>query len=163
MSSPKIPPEHVYCVQAGKKHQDLFTTIYVDANYCGRCGLANPFRTQRRARSKTPALPGPYDEVVEVEDSPPRPVSPASQLLRDRPKPVTSAGINRAQLIPGGLFVPGAVTSRARVLSSDASSSAPFMTVASATSRAIQNSKMAQRSIQGREPAINGFISASCS
>lgn len=141
MSSPKIPPEHVYCVQAGKKHQDLFTTIYVDANYCGRCGLANPFRTQRRARSKTPALPGPYDEVVEVEDSPPRPVSPASQLLRDRPKPVTSAGINRAQLIPGGLFVPGAVTSRARVLSSDASSSAPFMTVASATSRAIQNSK----------------------
>ncbi|PWI63953.1 hypothetical protein PCL_01925 [Purpureocillium lilacinum] len=96
MSSPKIPPEHVYCVQAGKKYQDLFTTIYVDANYCGRCGLANPFRTQRRARSKTPALPGPYDEVVEVEDSPPRP------------------------LIPGGLFVPGAVTSRARVLSSDA-------------------------------------------
>ncbi|KAL6402730.1 GPCR, PTH11-type [Ilyonectria robusta] len=88
MGSPKIPPEHVYCVQAGKKHHELFTTMYVGANYCGRCGLANPFKPQHRVRSKTPALPGPHDEVVEVEDSPPRPVSPASHLLRDKPKPV---------------------------------------------------------------------------
>ncbi|KAM4061481.1 hypothetical protein HRG_013169 [Hirsutella rhossiliensis] len=43
MGPPQIPPEHVYCVQAGQKHYDLFTTIYVGANYCGRCGLANPF------------------------------------------------------------------------------------------------------------------------
>ncbi|KAH7175199.1 hypothetical protein EDB81DRAFT_895588 [Dactylonectria macrodidyma] len=53
----KIPPGHVYCVQAGKKHYELFTTTYVGTNYCGHCGQANPFRPQHRARSKTPALP----------------------------------------------------------------------------------------------------------
>ncbi|KAJ0134008.1 hypothetical protein HZ326_22946 [Fusarium oxysporum f. sp. albedinis] len=68
---PQDAPEHVYCVQAGKKHYELFTTTYAGANYCNHCGLANPFRPQHRARSKTPAIPGPYDEVVEVEDSPP--------------------------------------------------------------------------------------------
>lgn len=141
----KIPPEHVYCVQAGKIHYDLFTTIYVGANYCGHCGLVNPFRAQRRARSKTPALPGPNDEVVEVADSPPRPVSPASQLLRDTLKPVTSVDIERAQLIPGALSATGVGNTRARVPPPDASSSSQFMTVASATSRAIQNSKAGAR------------------
>jgi hypothetical protein len=100
MAPPDIPPEYVYCVKAGKKHHDLFTTIYAGENYCGRCGLANPFQSQRRARSRTPALPGPYDEVVEVDDSPPHPVSPASQLMRDKPKPVSSAAIGYAQLLP---------------------------------------------------------------
>ncbi|KAH6951115.1 hypothetical protein BKA56DRAFT_505955 [Ilyonectria sp. MPI-CAGE-AT-0026] len=145
MGPPNIPPEHVYCIQAGKKHYDLFTTIYVDANYCGRCGLANPFRSQRRARSKTPALPGPYDEVVEVEDSPPRPVSPASRLLRDKPKPVSSIGIGRAQLLPNEVSALGAVNTRARIPPSEASSNPQFMTVASAASRAIQNSKGSTR------------------
>ncbi|KAF6514981.1 hypothetical protein HZS61_006155 [Fusarium oxysporum f. sp. conglutinans] len=113
----KIPPEHVYCVQAGKKHYELFTTTYVGANYCGHCGLANPFRPQHRARSKTPAIPGPYDEVIEVEDSPPpRPVSPASQLLRDRPKPVSSIGVGRtAQQLPVEAFATGAMNTRARI------------------------------------------------
>ena len=146
MGPPKIPPEHVYCVQAGKKHYDLFTTIYVGANYCGRCGLVNPFRPQRRARSKTPAFPGPYDEVVELEDSPPRPVSPASQLMRDRPKPVSSIGIERAaQLLPNELSAPGTVNTRARIPPSETSSNSQFMTVASAASRAIQNSKGSTR------------------
>jgi hypothetical protein len=89
MAPPDIPPEYVYCVKAGKKHHDLFTTIYAGENYCGRCGLANPFQSQRRARSRTPALPGPYDEVVEVDDSPPHPVSPASQLMRDKLSDIT--------------------------------------------------------------------------
>lgn len=139
----KIPPEHVYCVQAGKKHYELFTTTYVGANYCGRCGLANPFRPQHRARSKTPALPGPYDEVVEVEDSPPpRPASPASQLLRDRPKPVSSIGVGRtAQQLPIEAVATGAMTTRARIPPPELSGSPQFMTVASAASRAIQNSK----------------------
>lgn len=91
-----ILPEYVYCVKTGKKHYDLFTTIYTGENYCGRCGLANPLQSQGRARSRTPALPGPYNEVVEVEDSPPQPVSPVSQLMRDRPKPVSSSGIEYA-------------------------------------------------------------------
>ncbi|RKK45806.1 hypothetical protein BFJ69_g18244, partial [Fusarium oxysporum] len=139
----KIPPEHVYCVQAGKKHYELFTTTYVGANYCGHCGLANPFRPQHRARSKTPAIPGPYDEVIEVEDSPPpRPVSPASQLLRDRPKPVSSIGVGRtAQQLPVEAFATGAMNTRARIPPPELPSSPQFMTVASAASRAIQNSK----------------------
>ncbi|KAH7114641.1 hypothetical protein EDB81DRAFT_920613 [Dactylonectria macrodidyma] len=145
MGSPDIPPEHVYCIQAGKQHYDLFTTIYIGANYCGRCGLANPFRSQRRASSKTPALPGPYDEVVEVEDSPPRPASPASRLLRDRPKPVSSIGIGCAQLLPSEVSATGAVNTRARIPPSEASSDHRFMDVASAASRAIQNSKGSTR------------------
>ncbi|EXM13388.1 hypothetical protein FOTG_18155 [Fusarium oxysporum f. sp. vasinfectum 25433] len=143
MGSLKIPPEHVYCIQAGKKHHELFTTTYVAANYCGHCGLANPFRPQTRARSKTPALPGPYDEVVEVEDSPPpRPVSPASQLLRDRSKPMPSIGVGRtAQQLPVEMFAAGAMSTRARIPPPQLSSSPQFTTVASAASRAIQNSK----------------------
>ena len=146
MGPPKIPPEHVYCVQAGKKHHELFTSMYVGANYCGRCGLANPFRPQHQARSKTPALPGPYDEVVEVEDSPPRPVSPASQLLRGRPKPVSFIGIERtAQLLPNEVPAPGTVNTRARIPLPEAPGNPQFMTVASAASRAIQNSKASTR------------------
>lgn len=146
MGPSKIPPEHVYCVQAGKKHYELFTTIYVGANYCGRCGLANPFRPQNRAKSKTPALPGPYDEVVEVEDSPPPPVSPASQLLRDRPKPVSFMGIrSAAQLLPNEISTADAMNTRARIRPSDSSSNLQFTTVASAASRAIQNSKGSTR------------------
>ncbi|KAH8657240.1 hypothetical protein BGZ61DRAFT_567901 [Ilyonectria robusta] len=146
MSPPKIPPEHVYCVQAGKKHHELFTTTYVGANYCGRCGLANPFRLQHQARSKTPALPGPYDEVVEVEDSPPRPVSPASQLLRERPKPVSFISIGRtAQLLPNEVSAPGTVNTRARIPPPEAPGNPHFMTVASAASRAIQDTKTSAR------------------
>ncbi|KAH7124546.1 hypothetical protein EDB81DRAFT_846881 [Dactylonectria macrodidyma] len=66
MSPLKIPSEYVYYIQARKKHHKLFIMM-----------------------SKTLALPGLYDEVVEVKDSPPWPVSLVSQLLRDRPKPVT--------------------------------------------------------------------------
>jgi hypothetical protein len=145
MGPPKIPPEHVYCVEAGKKHYDLFTTTYVGANYCGRCGLANPFRPRFQARLKTPALPGPYDEVVEVEDSPPRPVSPASQLLRDRPKPVSSIGIGRAQILPNEVYALGSMNTRARIPPSEVTTNPQFMTVASAASRAIQNSKGSTR------------------
>ncbi|KFA62764.1 hypothetical protein S40285_10795 [Stachybotrys chlorohalonatus IBT 40285] len=143
MGLPKIPPEHVYCIQAGKKHYELFTTTYIDANYCGHCGLANPFRPQSRARSKTPALPGPYDEVVEVEDSPPpRPVSPASRLLRDVPKPISSIAAGRtAQQLPIETFVPGAMNTRARIPPPTLSGSSQFVTIASAASRAIQNAK----------------------
>ncbi|KAM4063234.1 hypothetical protein HRG_013815 [Hirsutella rhossiliensis] len=68
MGHPNLPPEHLYCIQAGKKHYDLFTTIYVGANYCGRCGLANPFRSQHLARSNTPAFPGPHDEQLNKPD-----------------------------------------------------------------------------------------------
>ncbi|KAH6952504.1 hypothetical protein BKA56DRAFT_638371 [Ilyonectria sp. MPI-CAGE-AT-0026] len=105
MADPDIPPEHIYCVKAGKKHYDLFTTIYAGENYCGCCGLSNPFQSQRRARSRTPALPGLYNEVIEVEDSPPHPVSPASQLMRDRFKLVSSSGIGYTQLIPDAVSV----------------------------------------------------------
>lgn len=150
MADPDIPPEHVYCVKAGKKHHDLFTTIYAGENYCGCCGLSNPFQSQRRARSRTPALPGPYDEVVEVEDSPPHPVSPASQLMRDRPKLVSSSGIGYAQLIPDAVSVPNGKTTstRARLYPSKPSSGTPypqFMAIASAASQAIQNTKSSNR------------------
>ncbi|KAG7001231.1 hypothetical protein FocnCong_v012395 [Fusarium oxysporum f. sp. conglutinans] len=110
----KIPPEHVYCVQAGKKHYELFTTTYVGANYCGHCGLANPFRPQHRARSKTPAIPGPYDEVIEVKTlrHHDQSVQQAS-LLRDRPKPVSSIGVGRtAQQLPVEAFATGAMNTR---------------------------------------------------
>ncbi|KAH8656773.1 hypothetical protein BGZ61DRAFT_568666 [Ilyonectria robusta] len=145
-----IPPEYVYCVKAGKKHHDLFTTIYAGENYCGRCGLANPFQSQGRARSRTPALPGPYDEVVEVEDSPPQPASPASQLMRDRPKPVSSSGIGYAQLLPNTVPVSNGVTAntRARLYPSKPASDTPypqFMAIASAASQAIQNTKGSTR------------------
>ncbi|KFA51650.1 hypothetical protein S40293_11542 [Stachybotrys chartarum IBT 40293] len=138
MAPPKIPPEHAYCVQAGKKHHELFTTTYVGANYCGRCGLANPFRPQHRARSKTPALPGPYDEVVEVEDSPPRLVSPASQLLRARPKPVSSDMVHTAQLLPNNTAATGGVDTRARIPPSEVLGTPQFMNVASVASRAFR-------------------------
>ncbi|KAI7772510.1 hypothetical protein LZL87_014324 [Fusarium oxysporum] len=150
MAPPDIPPEYVYCVKAGKKHHDLFTTIYGGENYCGRCGLANPFQSQRRARSRTPALPGPYNEVVEVDDSPPHPVSPASQLMRDKPKPVSSAAIGYAQLLPNAVSVPNGVTAntRARQHPFKPSSGPPhpqFMAIASAASQAIQNTKSSTR------------------
>lgn len=146
MDPSKIPPGHIYCIQDGKKHYELFTTIYISANYCGRCGLANPFRTQQRARSKTPAIPGPYDEVVEVEDSPPRPVSPASLLLRDRPKPVSSMSIRRAaQFLPNEISSADAVNRRAVIAPSQSPSNPHFMSVASAASRAIQSSKGSTR------------------
>ncbi|KAK1702951.1 uncharacterized protein BDZ83DRAFT_595469 [Colletotrichum acutatum] len=149
MSPPKIPSEHVYCIQTGKKHHELFTTIYLEANYCGRCGLANPFRSEHRARSRTPALPGPHDEVVEVDDSPPRPVrpvSPASQLFRDKPNPVSLIGFGRpAQLLPNELSISGAVHTRARVQPAEALGDPPFMTVATAASRAIQSTKASTR------------------
>ncbi|KAG7403440.1 hypothetical protein Forpe1208_v016545 [Fusarium oxysporum f. sp. rapae] len=139
----KMPPEHVYCVQAGKKHYELFTTTYDGTNYCNHCGLAKPFRSQHRARSKTLAIPGPYDEVVEVEDTPPpRPGGPASQLLRDRPKPASSIGVRRtAQQLPIEASATGTMNTRACILPPEWSSSPQFMTVASAASRSIQNSK----------------------
>lgn len=102
MASSAIPADYVYCVQAGKKHHDIFTTAYAGEKFCGRCGLANPLLSQRRATSRTPALPGPDDEVVELEDTPPRPVSPASQLLRQ--KPVPFAGVGHAQLLPNSII-----------------------------------------------------------
>jgi hypothetical protein len=141
MGSPKIPPEHVYCVQVGKKHHELFTTTYVGANYCGHCGLANPFQLQQQARSKTPALPGPYDEVVEVEDSPPRPVSPASQLLRDRQKHVPSVRTGEAaQMLLQEAPTSGVMHTRARVPPKWPAGS-QFMAVTSAASRTIQAAK----------------------
>ena len=146
MDPSKIPSEHIYCVQDRKKHYELFTTTYISANYCGRCGLANPFQAQQRARSKTPALPGPYDEVVEVEDSPPRPGSPASQLLRDKPKPVSSIGIRRAaQFFPNEIPPADAVNTQARLAASQSTSNPHFISVASAASQAIQNSKGSTR------------------
>ncbi|KAL6405411.1 hypothetical protein AUP68_11165 [Ilyonectria robusta] len=103
-----------------------------------------------RARSRTPALPGPYDEVVEVEDSPPHPVSPASQLMRDRPKPVSSSGIGYAQLLPNTVPVSNGVTAntRARLYPSKPASDTPYpqlMAIASAASQAIQNTKGSTR------------------
>ena len=143
MISPCIPAEHVYCVQAGKKHHELFTTIYAGENYCGRCGLANPFSSQRQGRSRTPALPGPDDEVVELEDTPPRPVSPASQLMRDRTKKKASfSGIGHAQLLPNTISALNGANSRARIPSSN---HPPFGAVASAASQAIQNVKTSSR------------------
>ncbi|KJZ69309.1 hypothetical protein HIM_11303 [Hirsutella minnesotensis 3608] len=142
VGSPSIPAEHVYCVQAGKKHHELFTNIYAGENYCGRCGLANPFSSQRRARARTPARPGPDDEVVELEDTPPRSISPASQLLRDRTKLASSAGIGHAQLLPNTVSVLNGANSRARI---HPSSHPPFGAVASAASQAIQNSKSSTR------------------
>ena len=139
---PTIPAEHIYCVQAGKKHHDLFTTIYAGENYCGRCGLANPFQSQHRARSRTPALPGPDDEVVELENSPPLPVSPASHLLRDRTKLASSAGSGHAQLLPNMVSALNGVNTRARI---HPPNHPQFMAVASAASQAIQNSKASTR------------------
>ena len=143
MVSPTIPTEHVYCVQAGKKHHELFTTIYAGENYCGRCGLANPFSSQRRGRSRTPAIPGPDDEVVELEDTPPRPVSPASQLMRDRTKKKASfSGIGHAQLLPNTISALSGANSRGRIPSSN---HPPFSAVASAASQAIHNAKTTTR------------------
>ncbi|KJK73668.1 hypothetical protein H634G_11057 [Metarhizium anisopliae BRIP 53293] len=142
MTSHSLPAEHIYCVQAGKKHHDLFTTIYAGENYCGRCGLANPFSSQSRARSRTPARPGPHDEVVELEDSPPRPVSPASQLMRNRTKSSSSANVGLAQLLPNTVSVLNGADARARL---HAPRQPPFGAVASAASQAIQNSKASTR------------------
>ncbi|KAM0670915.1 hypothetical protein ACQRIU_001310 [Beauveria bassiana] len=135
MASPTIPAEYVCCVQAGKKHHDLFTTTYAGENFCGRCGLANPLLSQRRTTSRTPALPGPDDEAVELEDTPPRPISPASHLLRQ--KPVSFAGVGHAQLLPNSLisFSNGAKT-RAQMSSPIRP---PFEMVTSAANQAIRN------------------------
>ena len=150
MGPSDIPTEYVYCAKTGKKHQDLFTTIYAGENYCGLCGLANPLQSRLRARSKTPSFPGPRDEVVLIEDSPPRPVSPASQLMRNRPIPTPSARMGYAQLLPNTLSAPNGLTSstRARLhLSGSTSDSSvpPFMTIATAASQAIQNTKSSTR------------------
>ncbi|OAQ57511.1 TPR domain protein [Pochonia chlamydosporia 170] len=142
MTSHSLPAEHIYCVQAGKKHHDLFTTIYSGENYCGQCGLANPFSSQSQARSRTPARPSPHNEVVKLEDSPPRPVSPASQLLRDRTKSSSSANVGHAQLLPNTVSVLNGADTQARL---HAPRQPPFGAVASAASQAIQNSKASTR------------------
>ncbi|KAH6953698.1 hypothetical protein BKA56DRAFT_708191 [Ilyonectria sp. MPI-CAGE-AT-0026] len=128
---PNIPPEHIYCIQAGKKHYNLFTTIYVGANYCGCCGLANPFRSQ--------LLPGLYNEVVEVEDSPLRPVSPVSRLLHDKLKPVSSIDIRRAQLLPNKVSALSAVNIQACIPPSEASSNPQFITNSKSSTRKPAN------------------------
>lgn len=51
---------------------------------------------------------------LEVEDSPPRPVSPASQLMRGNPKPVSSAGIGCAQLLPNAVPIPSKLSRHTR-------------------------------------------------
>lgn len=155
MTSHSLPAEHIYCVQAGKKHHDLFTTIYAGENYCGRCGLANPFSSQRRTRSRTPARPGPNDEVVELEDSPPRPVSPASQLLRDRTKS-SSAHIGNAQLLPNTVSVLNGADTRARIHArgthrSEQSHQLP--------AKPYRTSKPAPESLRDSAPAISGYTS----
>ena len=147
MTPSDIPSEHVYCVKGGRKHHDLFTTLYAGENYCSHRGLANPFQSRSRARSRTPAFPGPHDEVVEVRDSPPqRAVSPASQLLRKRIQSTQNINGGYAQLLPNEISAPNVVRASARArlhLSKPASSSSnpTFVSAATAASQAIQNTK----------------------
>lgn len=83
---------------------------------------------------------------MEVKDSPPRPVSLASLLLRGRLKPVSSMGIRRAaQILPNEISSADTVNTRARIAPSQSSSNPQFMTVVSAASRAVQNSKGSTR------------------
>ena len=97
MEAQEIPLEHTFCPVTGRKHYEMFTKTAPKAQFCGACGFANPLRKQR---AKPPAVPGPDDQVIELEDSPAQPKgSPASQLMRERPRPVAS-GLKETQLLP---------------------------------------------------------------
>ena len=94
----QIPPEKAFCPQAGKRHSEIFNAANSSEAFCGYCGFANPFHARPGRR---PAYPGPNNEVIEIEDDLPtrRRGSPASQLMRDRPRPPAS-GLQATQLLP---------------------------------------------------------------
>src|SRR5436189_1424901 len=96
MEAQRIATEHIFCQVRGKKHCDIFASA-PNSLFCGSCGFKNPNPSRKR---RTPALPGPDDVVVEIDDSLDEAQgSPASQLMRKRPKPAVS-GIWQTQFLP---------------------------------------------------------------